>query len=46
VSDEAVEKTLPLMPPTVAGMVRVQRLTGMRPQEVTALRPCDIDECR
>jgi integrase len=24
-------------------MVRVQRLTGMRPQEVCRLRPCDLD---
>lgn len=43
VSEEVVQKTLPLLPPVVADMVRVQRLTGMRPQEVTALRPCDID---
>ncbi len=31
------------LPPTVAAMVRVQRLTGMRPQEVVGLRAIDID---
>ena len=38
-----VEKTLPHLTPTVAAMVRVQRLTGMRPGEVCHLRPADID---
>ncbi len=32
VSDEVVERTLAHLSPTVAAMVRVQRLTGMRPQ--------------
>ena len=45
VPDEVVDKTLPLLPPVVADMVRLQRATGMRPSEVASLRPCDIDRC-
>jgi len=43
VSDEAVEMTLPYLTPTVAAMVRVQRLTGMRPGEVVLMRAVDLD---
>lgn len=43
VSDEVVDKTLPKLPPIVADMVRLQRLTGARPGEVCQLRPCDVD---
>ena len=43
VDDETVEQTLPHLPEIVADMVRLQRLTGMRPGEVCILRPCDID---
>ena len=43
VSDMVVEKTLSLLPQVVADMVRFQRLTGCRPGEVCALRPCDVD---
>ncbi len=43
VPDERVDATLPHLPPVVADMVRVQRLTGMRPQEVVGMRPDDID---
>jgi integrase len=43
VPDELVERTLPLLPPTVAAMVRLQRLTGMRPQEVVLMRAGDVD---
>ncbi len=38
-----VRATLPHLGPTIVGMVRVQRLTGMRPGEVCCLRPADID---
>lgn len=38
-----VETTLPHLPAVVADMVRLQRLTGMRPGEVCILRPCDVD---
>jgi integrase len=43
VEDATVDATLPHLPEVVADMVRVQRLTGMRPAEVCILRPCDID---
>lgn len=43
VADEHVDATLPFLTPHVATMVRLQRLTGMRPCEVVMMRPCDID---
>lgn len=43
VADDIVEKTLQHLGPTVADMVRVQRLIGGRPQDVYNLRPCDLD---
>ncbi len=43
VDDATVDGTLPFMPSVVADMVRLQRLTGMRPAEVCILRPCDLD---
>lgn len=43
VPDDVVEATLPKLPPIVADMVRLQRLTGMRPGELVIMRPCDID---
>jgi integrase len=43
VEDSVVDKTLPHMSSIVADMVRLQRLTGMRPAEVCLLRPCDLD---
>lgn len=43
VDDPTVEATLPYLPPIVADMVRLQRLTGCRPAEVCILRPCDLD---
>jgi len=43
VDDNVVERTLPFLPPIVADMVRVQRLCGMRPQDVRNLRACDIN---
>ena len=43
VADEIVEKTLPFLPPIVADMVRVQKFSGMRPQDVRNMRACDID---
>jgi hypothetical protein len=44
VADTAVDATLPHLPPIVADMVRVQRLTGARPGEICILRPADISE--
>lgn len=43
VSDAIVDATLPHLPAVVADMVRLQRLTGMRPSEVCSVRPCDLD---
>ncbi|TWU57681.1 tyrosine-type recombinase/integrase [Rubripirellula reticaptiva] len=43
VNDDTVDRTLPELPPTVADMVRIQRLTGARPGEVCIIRPSDID---
>lgn len=43
VDDATVERTLPYLGPVVAAMVRIQRLTAMRPSEVCLMRPCDID---
>jgi integrase len=43
VPEELVEKTLPHLSPQVAAMVRLQLLTGARPGEVVAIRPCDIE---
>lgn len=43
VADAVIDATLPHLTPVVAAMVRVQRLTGMRPNEVVQLRPSDLD---
>ena len=43
VSDEIINQTLPHLPAVVADLVRVHRLTGMRPAEACMMRPCDID---
>ena len=43
VDDTTVDITLEHAPEIIADMVRLQRLTGARPGEVCALRPCDID---
>lgn len=43
VSDVAVAATLPFVSETVSAMIRLQRLTGMRPGEVCSLRLEEID---
>jgi site-specific recombinase XerD len=43
VADAVVEATLPHLSRQVAAMVRLQRLTGMRPGEVTVLRGIDLE---
>lgn len=43
VADAVIEATLPHLPPIVADMARLQRLTGCRPGEVCDLRPQDLD---
>ena len=44
VDDIHVEATLACLGPITAAMVRIQRLTGMRPCEVTAMRLADINQ--
>ena len=43
VGDSVVDQTLAYLPPAVATMVRLQRLTGMRPGEVTQSRTGDLN---
>lgn len=43
VAEPVVEATLPYLPLVVTDMVRIQRLTGCRPEDVCHLRPCDVD---
>lgn len=46
VSEETVNAILPHVTPQVRAMIELQQLTGMRPNEVTAIRPMDIDRSR
>lgn len=43
VPDLYVAAVLPFVSPHLAAMVKLQRLTGMRPGELVIMRPCDID---
>jgi integrase len=43
IDDATVEATLAHLPQVVGDMVRLQKLTGMRPAEVCLLRPMDVD---
>ena len=43
VADEWIEAILPFLSRQVAAMVQLQRLTGMRSDEVCRMRACDID---
>lgn len=42
VDDAHVDAILPHVPPTLRGMIELQRYTGMRPGEVVELRPADV----
>jgi len=46
VSDDVIKRTLPGLPLVVRAMVLIQRLTGMRPNEVFNMRVGDIDQSR
>ena len=46
VPDDVVKRTLPFMPPTVRAMVQLQRILGMRPNEIFKMRVGDIDTAR
>ena len=43
VSQATIEATIPYLPPVIADMVRLQLLSGCRPQEICQLKPQDID---
>jgi len=43
VPDTMIDATLPFLSPTVRAMVELQRITGMRSDNLCAMRPCDID---
>ena len=43
VQDDVIIATLPLLPATLQAMIKLQRLTGMRPSEVFNMRSGDID---
>ena len=43
IDDETVDALSRVAHEALAAMIRLQRLTGMRPGEVCQLRPCDID---
>ncbi len=43
VPDEHIPPVLKVVSPQIGTMIQLQLLTGMRPDEVTIMRPCDID---
>jgi integrase len=43
VPDSLVEAIRPHVPRQILAMIELQRLTGMRPGEVTSMRTCDLD---
>jgi integrase len=43
VADETVDATLPHLPPVLRAMVVIQRATGMRSDNLCAMRPMDLD---
>ena len=43
VADEVVAATLPFLPPSIAAMVRIQRLCGARPIEICRMTTGEID---
>jgi integrase len=46
VPDEVISRTLPFMPPTLRAMIQLQRILGMRPNEIFKMRVGDIDTTR
>ena len=46
VPDDIIRRTLPFMPPTLRAMVQLQRILGMRPNEIFKMRVGDIDTTR
>jgi len=46
VPNDVIRRTLPFLSPTVAAMVQIQYLTGMRPSEIYRMVAGDIDRTR
>ena len=46
VPDDVIRRTLPFMPQTLRAMVLLQRMLGMRPNEIFRMRVGDIDTTR
>jgi integrase len=46
IEDQYVYAILPYTTPVVAAMTELQLLTGMRPAELSMMRPCDIDRSK
>ena len=46
VPDDVIRRTLPFMPPTLRAMVQLQRILGLRPNEIFKMRVGDIDTTR
>ena len=46
VPDDVIRRTLPFMPPTLRTMVMLQRILGVRPNEIFNMRVGDIDTTR
>ena len=44
VSDEHFWPVVKAVAPQIGTMLQVQKLSGMRPDEVTIIRPCDVDQ--
>lgn len=44
VADAVVDATLPHLPPAVRAMVELQRISGMRSDNVCSMRPMDVDQ--
>lgn len=43
VPESDIDTALPLVNRQIAAMIKIQRVTGMRPCEVTIMRSCDLD---
>ena len=43
VPEESIRAILPHLSPQVAAMIQLQHLCGARPQEVTTIRPCEVE---
>jgi integrase len=43
VAEQVIDATLPHLPPVVWAMVELQRITGMRSDNLCSMRPCDVD---